>query len=87
MPQYLTEEGSDSELLLHSDEHCYFCLSLVLVSVVCQRVACALAGRLAAMPAFQTPSTLCHVYFVAVTLKLNGCHAPTEWMLTQEPLL
>jgi len=42
--------------------------------------------------AFQTPSTLCHVYFVDLKIitavTLNGCRAPTEWMLAlQEPLL
>jgi len=67
----LTEEGSDSELL-HSDEHCYFVwawwLSVIRAWLLQSwtpwqwQCWCALAGRLAAMPAFQTPSTLCHVY-------------------------
>ena len=37
--------------------------------------------------AFQTSSTLCHVYFVdlkiTTAVTLNRCRAPTEWMLTQ----
>ena len=36
--------------------------------------------------------TMCHVYFVDLKIitavTLNGCRAPTEWMLAlQEPLL
>jgi len=34
---------------------------------------------------FQTPSTLCHVYFVdlkkTTAVTLNGCHVPTGWCL------
>ena len=52
----------------------------------------ALAGRPAASCLPDSQYTLCHVYFVdlkiTTAVTLNGCRAPTEWVLAQlqEPL-